>query len=200
MERISLMADDAAKVISMICNFQNKRSSTMKKIKKTIYTVFTIAGCSLLLPESSYSEQPIRKTKEKAVVFSEIKPTSADLKKIGRMREAKARDGKLTAAENQLKQVYLVKIYAELPSTSSAINLYVGDVRIRECASFDGGVCFKIYEKVHLQALYGKPVRFVYSGKEYDLDASFPGKEETLQPEENLKKLPTLKEFLDADA
>ena len=171
----------------------------MKKFKKTICRVLAIAGCCLLLPESAYSDQPIRKTKDNAVVFSEIKPTAADLKKIGRLREAKARVSKQAATENQPKQVYLVKIYAEVPSTSMSIDLYVGDVRIREYAAFDGGVCFKIYEKDHLQKLYGKPVRFVYSGKEYKLDASFPGKEETLESGEKQKKLPTLKEFLNAD-
>ena len=172
----------------------------MKLIKKTMYTILAIAGCCLLHPESSYSDQLIRKTKEKAVVFSEIQPTPADLKKIGRMRKAKARDGKQVAAENSPKQVYIVKIYVELPSTSMAINLYIGDERIQEYASFDGGVYFKMYEKVHLQALYGKPIRFVYGGKEYDLDASFPGKEETLESGGKQKKFPTLKEFLNADA
>ncbi len=172
----------------------------MKKIKKTIYVAWAIAGCCLLLPESSYSDQPIRKTKEKAVVFSEIKPTPADLKKIDRLRKAKARVSKQAATENQPKQVYLVKIYAEIPSTSAAIDLYVGDVRIREYASFEGGVYFKIYEKDHLQKLYGKPVRFVYSGKEYKLDASFSGKEATIESGNNQQKLPTLKEFLNADA
>ena len=172
----------------------------MKKFKKTIYTVLAIAGCCLLLPESAYSDQLIRKTKEKAVVFSEIKPTSADLKKIGRMREAKARDGKQVAAKNSPKQIYLVKIFVEIPSTSMAIDLYMGDERIPEYASFDGGVYFKVYEQDHLLKLYGKPVRFVYSGKKYKLDASFPGKEATIESGNNQQKLPTLKEFLDADA
>ena len=147
-----------------------------------------------------FADQLIRKTKEKAVVFSEIKPTSADLKKIGRMREAKARDGKQVAAKNSPKQIYLVKVYVEMPSTSMAIDLYMGDERITEYASFDGGVYFKIYEKDHLQKLYGKPVRFVYSGKEYKLDVSFPCKEATIESGKNQQKLPTLKEFLDDQA
>lgn len=172
----------------------------MKRFKKTICRVFAIAGCCLLAPESSYSDQPIRKTKENAVVFSEIKPASADLKKIGRLREAKARDKKQVSVDNQPEQVYLVKIYAELPSTSMSIDLYVGDERIYEYASFDGGICFKIYEKDHLQKLYGKPVRFIYAGGEYELGASFPGKDETPDPEQDTQELPTLEEYLDADA
>ena len=167
----------------------------MKIFKKTICIMMAVVGCCLLLPDA-YSEQLIRKTKEKAVVFSEIKPSSADLKKIGRLREAKARVGKQAAAVDQPRQVYLVKSYVELPSTSMAINLFFGDERITEYASFDGGVYFKVYEKAHLEKLYGKPVRFVYSGKEYKLDASFPGKKESGK---NQKTLPTLKEFLDAD-
>lgn len=170
----------------------------MKILKKAVHKALAIAGCCVLLPASASSEQPFRKTREKAVVFSEIKPTSADLKMIGRMRKAKARDVNLAEDENQPKLVYLVKIYAEVPSTSSAIHLYIGDVRIRECASFDGGVCFKIYEKDDLLKLYGKPVRFIYSGKEYKLDVSFPSKEEP-QSESKQKTLPTFKEFLDAD-
>ena len=172
----------------------------MKKFKKTICAVWVIAGCCLLAPASAYSDQPIRKTKEDAVVFSEIKPSAADLEKIGRMRAAKARDNKQDSAEDSPKQVYLVKIYVELPSTSSSIELYVGDVRICEYASFDAGVCFKIYEKDHLQKLYGQPIRFVYAGNAYALAASFPSEEETLpfrQEGEQASTLPTLKEFLD---
>ena len=81
-----------------------------------------------------------------------------------------------------------------------AINLYFGDERIPEYASFDGGVYFKVYEKDHLLKLYGKPVRFVYAGKEYELGASFPAREETLQTEGDQKQFPTLKEFLATDA
>ena len=81
-----------------------------------------------------------------------------------------------------------------------AIDLYVGDLLIGEYYSCKGGIFFKVYGDDTLKRYYGKPIRFVFDGTEYDLGILFPREKETLpfrQDSEQTKTLPKLKDFID---
>ena len=171
--------------------------------KMIFTTLLTLLGCCLVIPESAYSEQIIRTTRECPLVFSEVEPTPSDLARIERLRKVKAKKNKESLANNQSKRVYGVKLYVELPSVSDGPVLYVGDMRIGEFGYFEEGIYFKIYNKEDLERCYNKPIRFIYKGTDYDLSVSFPSEIETLpfrQDREQTKTLPKLKEFLDEQA
>ncbi|MCF6239086.1 MAG: hypothetical protein L3J79_09825 [Candidatus Marinimicrobia bacterium] len=172
----------------------------MKKYNKMmITTILSIAGL-FTASEPAYADQAIRKTRAKSVVFAEIIPSKGDLIRIDHDFRVRNKGKKKSKQMNKPKRVYGVKIYAELPQTSMAIDLYVGDILIGEYYSFNEGIFFKIYGDDALERHYGKPIRFVFNKTGYDLDVSFPSEKETLpfkQNSEQTKVLPKLKEFLD---
>ena len=173
----------------------------MKKYNKImVTTLLLISGFCFAASERAYAVQSIRKTREKAVVFSEVTPSKGDLIRIDHDFRVRNKGKKKSEQMNKPKRVYVVKIFAKFPQTSMAIDLYVDDMQIGEYYSFNEGVFFKIYGDDALKRHYGKSIRFVFNKTEYDLDVSFPSEKETLpfkQNSEQTKTIPKLKEFLD---
>ena len=171
----------------------------MNICQKTIITSLLSIGGLFAAPEGARADQPIRKTREKAVVFSEVIPSEDDLIRIDHDFRVRNKGNEKSAPTNKPKRVYVVTIYAEFPKTSKAIDLYVGEILVGEYRSCKGGVFFKIYGDDALERYYDKPIRFVFNKTEYDLAASFPSEEETLpfrQDSGQTKTLPKLEEFL----
>ena len=164
-------------------------------------------GISLLLmsgmlpaSEPAHADQPIRKARENAVAFSEVVPSEGDLVRMNHDFKVRNKGNETSAAAERPTRVYVLRIYAELPQTSQAVDLYVGDMPVGEYYSCKGGIFFKIYSDEALKHYYGKPIRFVFNKTEYDLGVSFPSEKETLpfsQDGEQSRMLPTLKAFLD---
>jgi hypothetical protein len=108
-----------------------------------------------------------------------------------------------SAYTNKPTRVYVARIHVELPQTSMAVDLHVGDILVGEYYSCEDGIFFKIYNNEDLERCYNKPIRFVYRGTEYDLGVLFPSEGDTFpfkQNSEQTKTLPKLKEFLDDQA
>ena len=185
----------------MTYSFPNNRGMMMKTYENGFFTtLLLISGFCLAASERAYADQSIRKTREKAVVFSEVTPSKGDLIRIDHDFRVRNKGKKKSEEMNKPKRVYVVKIFAEFPQTSMAIDLYVGDMQIGEYYSFDEGLFFKIYGDDHLERYYEQPIRFVFDKTEYNLGISFPDQTETLpfrQDSEQTKTLPKLKEFLD---
>ena len=147
---------------------------------RLLTAILSVVGFSLIAPVLARAEQPIRKTKEKAVVFSEVIPSEGDLIRIDHDFRVRNKDRNKSEHSSKPQRVYVVKIHAELPKTSMAIDLYVGDLLIGEYYSCKGGIFFKVYGDDTLKRYYGKPIRFVFDGTEYDLGILFPREKETL--------------------
>jgi hypothetical protein len=171
----------------------------MNICQKTIITALLSVGGFFSSSEVARADQPIRKTREKAVVFSEVIPSEGDIIRIDHDFRVRNKGNEKSAPTNKPKRVYVVKIYAEFPKTSKAIDLYVGEMLVGEYRSCKGGVFFKIYGDDALKRHYGKPIRFVFDGMKYDLGISFPTEKDTIASKQNsqqTKTLLTLKEFL----
>lgn len=172
----------------------------MKKYKhRFLATLFLVSGIYFATSERTYADRAIRKTREKAVVFSEVAPSKGDLVRIDHDFKVRNKGREKAEQTGKPKRVYVVKIYAELPKTSKAIDLYVGDMLIGEYRSCQGGVFFRIYGDEALKRHYGKSIRFIFDGMKYDLGVSFPAEKDTTafkQNSQQTKTLPTLKEFL----
>lgn len=184
----------------MTCSFPNNRGIMMNICQKTIITTLLSIGGLFAASELACADQPIRKTREKAVVFSEVIPSEGDIIRINHDFRVRNKGKEKSALTNKLKRVYVVRIYAELPQTSMAIDLFIGDLQICEYYSCKDGVFFKVYGDDNLKRYYGKPIRFVFDKTEYNLEISFPDEKETLpfkQNSEQTKALPKLKDFLD---
>ncbi len=71
---------------------------------------------------------------------------------------------------------WLVRLHgSRFPATAVAWKLFIGDTRIEEYGSFDGGAYFVVYERSELDALAGKPIRVeIRAGDSHTSPAKMP--------------------------
>ena len=145
------------------------------------------AGSSLMLAAAA-DKPKLRPGKDPAIEIVRVNPSKGDLRRV------KARQKQLPPGSALPEEVYVVKLYVEMPpARAGGPLLYIGDTN-QQCGSFAEGIFFKIYDQRDLQARRGQPVRFVHGGQIVDLGVVLPGKPDQDPPD----RLPELHEVLKA--
>jgi hypothetical protein len=74
-----------------------------------------------------------------------------------------ARDA--AGAERSFNAVYLVKVKGVVPTNYALpVQLFVGDIPVREYGATKDGIYFKVYDPRVLKQMHGKPFRYAAAG------------------------------------
>lgn len=74
-----------------------------------------------------------------------------------------ARDA--AGAERAFNAVYLVKVKGIVPTNYALpVQLFIGDVPVREYGATKDGIYFKVYDPQVLKKMHGKPFRYAAAG------------------------------------
>jgi hypothetical protein len=158
------------------------------KIWKNIgrLSLLAVIGTSFLVPAGAAEKPALRQGKDPAIEIVRINPSKGDLRKVKQKRK------QLPPGGAQEEQVYVIKLYVDMPpARAGGPLLYIGDTN-QEFGSFAEGIFFKAYDQRDLESWRGKPVRFVYGHEIIELGLVFPGKPD----EEKPGRLPELHEVL----
>lgn len=144
---------------------------------------------SLIMASASAADKPvIRQGKDPAIELVRVNPSKGDLRRV------KEKQKQLPPGTALQEEVYVVKVYVEMPpARAGGPLLYIGDTN-QQFGSFAEGIFFKVYDQRDLQARRGQPVRFVHGDQIVDLGIVFPGKPDKDPP----GRLPELHEALKA--
>ncbi|QAU32996.1 hypothetical protein [Janthinobacterium sp. 17J80-10] len=75
-----------------------------------------------------------------------------------------ARDA--AGAERAFDKVYLVKVKGVIPTNyAQPVQLFIGDMPIREYGATRDGIYFKVYDPLVLKQMHGKPFRYAADAK-----------------------------------
>src|SRR5688572_645280 len=118
----------------------------------TIRWTLTVAFASSFMMLASAADKPvIRQGKDPAIEIIRINPSKGDLRRV------KEKQKQLPPGSALLEEVYVVKLYVEMPpARAGGPLLYIGE-NYQQCGSFAEGIFFKVYDQRDLQAKRGQP-------------------------------------------
>ncbi len=99
-----------------------------------------------------------------AVFAANVRLDSYSIEKRQLPAAMAARDA--AGAERAFDKVYLVKVKGVVPANHALpVQLFVGDMPIREYGATKDGIYFKVYDPRVLKQMHGKPFRYAADAK-----------------------------------